>query len=161
MLMNLGNYFLDLKVSSMFSLREPLSSPKGVSAEPRRSWPLAWRKRQPLAAVCPFALFHPLWLCFLLQEEAGFARWFYRVLCCAGGFEAEACSLGPPPCTAAIPHPDAAVMLLPQGQVLGWSSSKAGRQPSPAVHCDLGPRILCKHTLLKSPCSALPPLQAM
>lgn len=58
MLMNLGNYFLDFKVSSMFSRREPLSSPKGVNAEPRRSWPLARRKRQPLAALCPFAPFH-------------------------------------------------------------------------------------------------------
>lgn len=79
---------------------------------------------------------------------------------CAVGSEAEALRPGPPPCTAALLHLDAAAELLPRGQVLGWSTSRAGRQPSPAVHRDLVPRNLREHMLLKSPRSALPQLKA-
>lgn len=73
-----------------------------------------------------------------MQEAAGFTRppaYFTRSFVGYGAvrFETGALQPGPPPCTAAFPHLGAAVMLLPHGRVLGWSSLVPGEVDSPAL----------------------------
>ena len=74
----------------------------------------------------------------IVQAAAGFTRppaYFTRsfVGYWAVRSEAEALQPGPPPCTAAVLHLDAAVMLLLHGQVLGWSSLVPVEVDSPAL----------------------------
>lgn len=179
MLINLGNYLLEFKQYSLqhvfpkYFLNDssvPLYSQEGVYANHILSWPPAWRKRQPLAVLCTFALFHQsclLWLCFLrcrrLQASPATCLFYKFLFLGTGlrGLKRNPRSLGPPESTAAIPHRDAAVTLLDRdcrarfsvGLVLGEVDSLAlqftmilAQGISRSAHSSNRPAVLCNST---------------
>lgn len=147
---------------------EPLNSRNGGS----RRWPQTQLGPQPKGNARLLMHFLPLPFFFffflpskpalvtfpVMQEASGLTRppaYCTRPFCRALGCKVWGQG---PLCTAAFhilmqQQPLWAGNTWPDSQLVS-SSSRGGRQPSPAVHCDLGPRNLRKHTLLKFPCSA-------